>query len=301
MSLKKVRDCIKLVVYIIIPIHNRQTITLKCLAELIRQDIFSYCTVVIVDDGCTDGSLEAITIQYPQVKVIKGDGNLWWTGAIKLGMEYAYKKGADYFIWLNDDTLPAVGAISTLIDTCVQHQPCAVAAQCYETKRYQQPTYGGQQRIGLTHKPLLPPRHGEVDCDSLSGNLTCIPRSAVDKVGFPPAKKLPHYQGDTVYTWRLKQVGFRLLVTDRARAQCSKNPGSPSWLRSDTAIIELWKQLFSPKSSFYIPGFWHFCITFWGPLGMLVFIRSYSRLGLISLIKWIIPKTLLRMLIVSRS
>ncbi|MFP3345185.1 glycosyltransferase, partial [Halomonas sp. SIMBA_159] len=85
----------------IIPVHNRKNITLKCL-ETLKQcgDLDRYYTIV-VDDGSTDGTSEAITNLYPEVTILTGDGNLWWTGAIRKGMEYAYERGAEYFIWLN--------------------------------------------------------------------------------------------------------------------------------------------------------------------------------------------------------
>lgn len=284
-------------VYILIPVHNRKTTTIQCLTHLAVQGDLEKFQIVVIDDGSTDDTAAAIQATYSSVTVLQGNGNLWWTGAIKLGMEYAYAQGADFFIWLNDDTLPEPGAIATLVSKCAHNSPCAVAAQCYDNAF---PTYGGQRKEGLSHSPLLPPKGGDAHCDSLSGNLTCIPRAAVERIGYPPAEKLPHYQGDTVYTWQLKQAGFQIIVTDQARAFCQKNPGSPSWLMADTSIGELWKSLGSPKSPFYAPGFWHFCIALWGPLGMLVFIRPYFRLALISLLKWTLPKALLQQLKTAR-
>ena len=62
--------------------------------------------VFLVDDCSTDGTSTALQIQYPSIKIIQGDGNLYWNR----GMHLAWKTAAaskefDYFLWLNDDTL----------------------------------------------------------------------------------------------------------------------------------------------------------------------------------------------------
>ncbi|WP_051030555.1 glycosyltransferase family 2 protein [Halothece sp. PCC 7418] len=134
-------------VYIIIPVHNRKNITLKCL-ETLKQcgDLDRYYTIV-VDDGSTDGTSEAITNLYPEVTILTGDGNLWWTGAIRKGMEYAYERGAEYFIWLNDDTFPYNNAIPFLVQKCRENVNLVGAAQCYETSDLKKPTYGGKKEL----------------------------------------------------------------------------------------------------------------------------------------------------------
>jgi GT2 family glycosyltransferase len=70
-------------IFIIIPVHNRKQITLNCLKSLSKNGDLGRYHVVVVDDGSTDGTAEAIQALYPDIVVLHGDGNLWWTGAIK--------------------------------------------------------------------------------------------------------------------------------------------------------------------------------------------------------------------------
>jgi len=252
-------------VYIIIPVHNRQQITLNCLARLAENGDQELYHVVVVDDGSTDGTSQAIESLYPDVIILQGDGNLWWTGAIKKGMEYAYDQGAEYFIWLNDDTLPSEGAISQLVDGCLANPDYILGGQSYQSSDFQIPTYGGMSKRIILRELSVSASDGEYQaCDFLSGNLVCIPRLVVDAIGYPPADLVPHYHGDAVYTYKAKKLGYKLLIMGSAKAVSEINLGDSSWLRSNTPIGVRWKSLTSPKSVFYYRSYWHFCLAFWG-------------------------------------
>jgi GT2 family glycosyltransferase len=89
-------------VAILVPIYNRKDNIDKCLKALFT-GIYKNFKVVIIDDGSTDGSYEYIVSNFPEVVVIRGDGNLWWAGAINKGIDYAIEKGYDYVLTYNDD------------------------------------------------------------------------------------------------------------------------------------------------------------------------------------------------------
>jgi GT2 family glycosyltransferase len=117
--------------YLIIPVHNRRQVTLSCLHHLQQNGDLARYKAIVVDDGSTDGTGTAIKQQFPTVIVLTGDGNLWWTGAIAKGMQYASEQGADYFFWLNDDCLPAAGAIAKMVQFMQTNPRSLVGATCY--------------------------------------------------------------------------------------------------------------------------------------------------------------------------
>jgi len=190
-------------IYIIIPVHNRKDITLKCLETLKDNgDLAKYYTIV-VDDGSTDGTSEVIKSLYPEVIILEGDGNLWWTGAIVKGMEYAYEKEAEYFIWLNDDCYPQKETIPKLIKTCQSDNKIIVGAQSLDPDTFQ-PSYAGiiirQNKIVEVHTLTI-----LLECDGLSGNLVCLHKNLIKDINFPNFRVFPQYYGDVTYTHQAKK------------------------------------------------------------------------------------------------
>lgn len=104
---------------ILITVHNRKEKTLACLKNLYAQQLPNAVEieVYLTDDGCTDGTVEAIRIHYPQTNIIKGDGNLFWNRGMYEAWCVAEKKDYDYYLWLNDDTILFETAIVSLLST----------------------------------------------------------------------------------------------------------------------------------------------------------------------------------------
>src|SRR5688500_2404494 len=91
-------------VAVVAPVHNRKAITLQCLKSLYRSNTNGIeLDVVIVDDGSTDGTGDAIREQYPSVDVVEGDGNLWFTEGTNVGVRKALEREPKYVLLINDD------------------------------------------------------------------------------------------------------------------------------------------------------------------------------------------------------
>jgi GT2 family glycosyltransferase len=203
-------------VYIIIPVHNRKEITLKCLETLKQNGDLDKYYVIVIDDGSTDGTSEAIQSLYPDVIILTGDGNLWWTGAIKKGMEYAYEKGAEYLIWLNDDCLVANDSIEKLICFCKKNPKAIIGSQGYQLDNNELIAFGGHIKKNQSFKSVICPKNQTLECDVVSGNLVCLPRLVIDIVGYPDANLSPHYFGDFIFLIKSKKEGFKIYVSNQS-------------------------------------------------------------------------------------
>lgn len=274
---------------LIIPVHNRKATTLRCLRHLDAEGDLSRFLVVVVDDGSTDGTGEAIQAEYPQVVCLRGDGHLWWTGAIAVGMRYAYEQGAQHLIWLNDDTLPLTGALTQLLAYCQTHPGAIAGGQCYHSPELASFTYGGRRRWRFRIDPVYAEGDATLPCDALDGNLVCLPRSVIDQIGYPPGEQVPHYGGDNLYTWLARKAGWQVVLLGTAKAVCPRDQPEVSRLLSDRTILAHWQDLRSPKSRYYVPGYWWFCWRFWGVAGWVPGLSPYLRLALITLLKMALP------------
>jgi GT2 family glycosyltransferase len=197
--------------YIIIPVHNRKEITLSCLENLRITKALENYSVIVVDDGSTDGTYEDVKREYPSVLIVKGSGDLWWTGAIKLGMEYASHFHAEYIFWLNDDCHLKKNTLSVLI-RFMQNYPNTITAPRCLAEVSGSPVKNGC--LKRTRKSAAP---GEITfVDSLSGYCVGIPRSVYEVIGFPDETRFPHYSGDDTYTLKATRNNYKVCILGNA-------------------------------------------------------------------------------------
>lgn len=102
---------------VLLTVHDRKNKTLRCLENLYKQVLPNYLRldIYLTDDGCTDGTPEAIKRQFPKVHIIKGDGNLFWNRGMYRAWEEAAKQDYNFYLWLNDDSYLFDGALFTLV------------------------------------------------------------------------------------------------------------------------------------------------------------------------------------------
>jgi len=103
-------------VFIIVLNWNGKDDTLECLRSLQKLDYPNFETVV-VDNGSTDGSEEAICSAFPSAHFIQTGRNLGYAGGNNVGIRFALEHGADYVWLLNNDTTVDSKALTALVKT----------------------------------------------------------------------------------------------------------------------------------------------------------------------------------------
>jgi GT2 family glycosyltransferase len=245
---------VELLSWIIIPVHNRKAITRACLDRLRAQGVFARATVCVVDDGCTDGTREMLESGFPEVRRVDGNGHLYWGGGILEGMKAAHAAGAAVMVWLNDDCLPAAGAIDLLIARVLDTKGIC-GGVCRDPESPGVVTYSGT-RIGRDE--MVSPSPGEfVQVDLINGNLVAVHRDVVERIGFLPGVELPHYGGDSIYALRAVRAGIRCEVCGDAIATNSPNPYFDRFGKTKPAWWLL-KEPFRRGSILYWPTYWRF-------------------------------------------
>ena len=93
---------------------NGKEDTLECLASVKQLDYTSY-EIVLVDNGSTDDSVNAILKQHPDVTLLQTGMNLGYAGGNNVGINWALEKDADYILLLNNDTIVATNLLSAFV------------------------------------------------------------------------------------------------------------------------------------------------------------------------------------------
>jgi len=90
-------------VAIIIVTWNGKEDCLSCLSSL-RKLVPPHPSIIVVDNGSSDGTAGAVSEYFPAVTLISSPVNLGFTGGNNKGIEKALADGADYICLLNNDT-----------------------------------------------------------------------------------------------------------------------------------------------------------------------------------------------------
>jgi glycosyltransferase involved in cell wall biosynthesis len=97
-------------VFIIVPAFNEREVILSTLQELIR----AHYSVVVVDDGSTDGT--AAQIADLPIYLLRHAINLGQGAALQTGMTFALKEGAEIIVHFDADGQHQIEDIETLIE-----------------------------------------------------------------------------------------------------------------------------------------------------------------------------------------
>lgn len=213
---------------VLLTCHNRKATTLACLEALFGQDLSGplELRVFLVDDASDDGTGEAVRTRFPQVRVIPGDGHLYWCGGMRLAFATALNAGDGfaYYLWLNDDTLLCRDALKRLLATHRQlladGRGRSIVVGATADPHTKRPTYGGFRRLWpLPFLRFARPAERPIRCTTMHGNCVLVPDAAARTVGnLDPA--LVHLRGDVDYGLRAGKLGFQVWLVPGICGTC---------------------------------------------------------------------------------
>ena len=237
----------------ILPVFNRVDETLKCLSRLLSlQTEKINIKVVLVDDGSTDGTNTKVSEQFPNVIILKGNGNLWWAGGVNEGLKYIEKNvTCDYVLLLNNDTLFFENTLEKLIEV-IKHDVKTVCCPVVIDEESGKIYSAGQKLTGPV-KELKPLYKGKdinqhykeiIECDSVGSRFVLMPKRIVADIGFFDQKRFPHGYSDFEYFLRAKKRGYRILVTTDSFISTKQNRNYINYRLIEDSLSKYLKSFF---------------------------------------------------------
>ncbi|MFA6924563.1 MAG: glycosyltransferase family 2 protein [Bacteroidales bacterium] len=209
-------------VCVVVPVYNRKNYLNKFLLSFQKQTFKNY-KIIVVDDGSNDGTDLMINTNFPEVILLKGDGNLWWTGAINKGIKYCLDnfQNIDYFLIINDDLEVYENYLQTLVEAILQNPKTLIGSVAVDIEQPDVIIYGGSLNNALTAKGISLnkgkklssfPKNTTFNVSTLTGRGVLIPKIVFDEIGLYDDK---HFKqcGDTELPARAKNKGYKLLVS----------------------------------------------------------------------------------------
>ena len=239
---------------VLVTSYNRKAQTITCLDRLFSQILpqGSTLSVYLVDDGCTDGTAEAVLEAYPATTILKGSGSLFWCNGMRLAWQYAAQRDPDFYLWLNDDTLLHPDCLAVLLAAWNEAaapggKGCVVVGSCCApiTAEF---SYGGQVLRGRHPAKLRPVEPDPVrikQCDTFNGNSVLIDRAAFQTVGI--MRSFKHAMSDTEYGLLAKRAGVQVVVARGYVGECRPNSQQESWHCRALPRRERWRLLVGRK------------------------------------------------------
>jgi GT2 family glycosyltransferase len=199
-------------VFIVLPVHNRRRVTEK-FVDCLQSQTFQNYHLILVDDGSTDGTADAVKARLESVSVIRGPGNWWWSGCMQQAYRWLLSNDCDdedLVMLANDDIMFGPDFIFQAVRTLAHLPDALLGAQLLD------PASNKVRESGV-HADL---RRFVFRVAETPGQINCLPTRALllrwkdmKRVGAFHPYLLPHYFGDYEYTLRATRRGLRCFTT----------------------------------------------------------------------------------------
>ena len=249
---------------IIIPTFNRKDYLKQLLTQIYNLSHGEFEVLVLaVVDGSTDGTFEMLQKEFPQVKVIKGNGEWWYTKSINQGFEYAKRLKPEYVLTLNDDIRLHDDFFINLYKASKESPDSIIGALSLTNELPHRIMGAGIKKVDwwrlkfrpyfrtftIYHNEHLSGLHPSV---VLPGRGMFIPINVINALrGFD--EKFPQYHSDTDFCMRAGKNGNRILVSWDVivYSYIEKTNSGSSYLR--TPFLKFISGFFDKHSRIYLP------------------------------------------------
>jgi GT2 family glycosyltransferase len=203
----------------------------------------------VLDDNSPDGTADGIAELFPDVKLVFGDGNLFWNRGMCRAFEASLASQAfDAYVLFNDDVEVFPEAASNMLrefEKLNSVQPTIIVGATvsrysgdttysafHETSKWRALAF---ESIGSVSKNTV--------CDTFNGNFVVVPGQFFRDIGGLDSR-FHHGLGDIDLGLVAKKHGIQSMLVSGAVGYCEKGP-DPNVKLANANFVNRWKLLFS--------------------------------------------------------
>jgi len=207
---------------------NTRDLLLACFASIYQTSQGHAFEVWLVDNGSSDGSVEAVREAFPHIRIIQNDRNLGFAAAVNLAL---VRMEGRYAVLLNTDAALTEGAVDILYEQMECNPRVGIACgQLLNPDGSKQNSIASFPSILslATNEALLqlifprrfPGKQREytkpIDVDSCIGACMMVRREAMEQVGLLDERYF-FFMEETDWAYRIKKAGWKVLFVPLAR------------------------------------------------------------------------------------
>ncbi len=209
-------------------------------------------TIYLTDDGSTDGTGDAVRENFPEIKVLQGNGELYWAGGMRNSWKAALKDGYDAYLLLNDDTETYETLFTELLEThtyCLnKYNQGGVYIGSTIDKLTNKPSYGGSiftNKFLAKYKKVIPNGRTPQECELGNANILLAHKDAVGEIGIL-SEGYVHGMADFDYTLKAKKKNVPVFITPNFLGACTNDHTDTYSRFSKLPLKERMKMLKNP-------------------------------------------------------
>jgi GT2 family glycosyltransferase len=211
-------------IWIVLLNWNTPVITGECIRSLQAMDSSNF-KILVIDNGSTDGSVEFLEREFPNVSVLSLKSNSGFAAGCNIGIRYAVAHDADYVLLLNNDTTVAPDFLREAL-AAMQDDPsiAAVCPKIYFAKPQDMLWYAGASFSAWTaftkHRGWKVLDRGQFDVaeevTQATGCAMLVRCCVLSDVGLLD-EQFWAYAEDLDWSLRFRKKGYRLVFAPKAR------------------------------------------------------------------------------------
>jgi GT2 family glycosyltransferase len=239
---------------IIIVTRNTRAMTCDCIRSALAGRGRLSVEAVVVDNGSSDGTAEAVEAEFPEVRVIRSPNNLGFARAVNWG---AASAPCDLLLLLNSDTLLFEDSLERAVEWMRGDVRCAVLGARLlardgspQTSIVRFPSLATELVGRSVLQRLFPRRYARkisvdgapMEADSVVGAFFLIRREAWEALGGLDERFFFYFE-ETDFSFRAHAAGWRVMHVPSVRV--THLGGSTAKTMSWEATLELWRARYS--------------------------------------------------------